>query len=711
MLENLDPKLPEEQPSSDSKITDVSSKEFEQEDVKETAEKEVVEDAVKSEEELTEKTGAVGKIVEKTEEAVKESTEKSTSKETLDQNLDKGEVESEIEVVSEEINEEVAEPTQKKQAIEAEAEKEAGTENNDKGNSEKVERQEPQDFSSLRIEDLLVEFENILYRSPINEVKKYYFDFKKAFDTKFKAFIEEEKAKFIEGGGDEIDFYFTSPVKSKFNSLVNSFKKKRQEAYLALEAEQKENLVKKTELIERLKDLIDNAEPASMYKDFKDLQTEWRNIGQIPKANYNDIWQTYQHHVERFYDLLHLSNEFKDLDFKHNFEEKSKLVERAEALSEYKDIDKAFRELQVLHRLWKEEIGPVAREYREEIWHKFSEATKKIHEKRHEFQKVIDEQLEKNVDLKFEVIKRIEQIDFSKLESRQSWQEAIKKVEALRKEFLDIGRVTKARNEEVWSAFKNATRNFNKEKNKYFKSVKGEQLDNLRKKMLLIEQAESLKDSEDWKTVTDIFKKIQADWKKIGHVPRKDSDRIWKRFKAACNHFFDRLHQRQDGINTEQSEIIDQKKELLGHFKEEIKQEENIDLDAVNTFVEEWRNLGEVPGNMGHLNTKFNKTLDSAYKKLDLDEDESSFLKFKNIVDSYAAQNDGRKLESEHHFVRKKCDELTREIKQLENNVSFISNASQDNPLIQNVLNNIENYKNELKVWQRKLKYLNALDY
>ncbi len=711
MLENLDPKLPEEQPSSDRKITDVSSKEFEQEDVKETAEKEVVEDAVKSEEELTEKTGAVGKIVEKTEEAVKESTEKSTSKETLDQNLDKGEVESEIEVVSEEINEEVAEPTQKKQAIEAEAEKEAGTENNDKGNSEKVERQEPQDFSSLRIEDLLVEFENILYRSPINEVKKYYFDFKKAFDTKFKAFIEEEKAKFIEGGGDEIDFYFTSPVKSKFNSLVNSFKKKRQEAYLALEAEQKENLVKKTELIERLKDLIDNAEPASMYKDFKDLQTEWRNIGQIPKANYNDIWQTYQHHVERFYDLLHLSNEFKDLDFKHNFEEKSKLVERAEALSEYKDIDKAFRELQVLHRLWKEEIGPVAREYREEIWHKFSEATKKIHEKRHEFQKVIDEQLEKNVDLKFEVIKRIEQIDFSKLESRQSWQEAIKKVEALRKEFLDIGRVTKARNEEVWSAFKNATRNFNKEKNKYFKSVKGEQLDNLRKKMLLIEQAESLKDSEDWKTVTDIFKKIQADWKKIGHVPRKDSDRIWKRFKAACNHFFDRLHQRQDGINTEQSEIIDQKKELLGHFKEEIKQEENIDLDAVNTFVEEWRNLGEVPGNMGHLNTKFNKTLDSAYKKLDLDEDESSFLKFKNIVDSYAAQNDGRKLESEHHFVRKKCDELTREIKQLENNVSFISNASQDNPLIQNVLNNIENYKNELKVWQRKLKYLNALDY
>lgn len=711
MLENLDPKLPKEQPSNEKKITDESSEKKEKEVVKDTAEKEVVEDAMKPEEALTEKTEAVGEIEKKTPEIVEESTEKLAAKEALNKDLDKGEIETEIKVHSEEKKEDVGGPSQKKEVIEAEVEKEANTENTEKGSSEKVERQEPQDLSALRIEDLLVEFENILYRSPVNEVKKYYFDFKKTFDTKFKALIEEEKTKFIEGGGDEMDFHFTSPFKSKFNSLVNSFKKKRQEAYLALEAEQKENLVKKTELIERLKDLIDNAEPASMYKDFKDLQTEWRNIGQIPKANYNDIWQTYQHHVERFYDLLHLSNEFKDLDFKHNFEEKSKLVERAEALAEYKDIDKAFRELQVLHRLWKEEIGPVAREYREEIWHRFSEATKKIHEKRHEFQKVIDEQLEKNVDLKFEVIKRIEQIDFSKLESRQSWQEAIKKVEALRKEFLGIGRVTKARNEEVWSAFKSATRNFNKEKNNYFKSIKGEQLDNLKKKMLLIEQAESLKDSEDWKTVTDIFKKIQADWKKIGHVPRKDSDKIWKRFKAACNHFFDRLHQRQDGINSEQSEIIDQKKELLGHFKEEIKQEENIDLDALNTFVEEWRNLGEVPVNMGHLNTKFNKTLDSAYKKLDIDEDESSFLKFKNIVDSYAAQNDGRKLESEHHFVRKKCDELTREIKQLENNVSFISNASHDNPLIQNVLNNIENYKNELKVWQRKLKYLNALDY
>ena len=713
MLENLDPKLPKEKPSNEKKTTDDSAKDIEREVVKEIAENEVVEDTVKTAAELPKKAEAVREIVEKTEEIVEESTEKLASEETLNQDLDKEKVETEIKVAPEEIKAEIAEPSkeEEKEDVKDEAEKEVIAEKNDKGSSKKVEKQEPQDFSSLKIEDLLVEFENILYRAPINEVKKYYFDFKKTFDTKFKALIEEEKSKFIEGGGDEIDFHFTSPFKSKFNSLVNSFKKKRQEAYLALEAEQKENLLKKTELIERLKDLIDNAEPASMYKDFKDLQTEWRNIGQIPKANYNDIWQTYQHHVERFYDLLHLSNEFKDLDFKHNFEEKSKLVERAEALAEYKDIDKAFRELQVLHRLWKEEIGPVAREYREEIWHKFSEATKKIHEKRHDFQKVIDEQLEKNVDLKFEVIKRIEEIDFSKLESRQSWQEAIKKVEALRKEFLDIGRVTKARNEEVWSAFKTPTRNFNKEKNNYFKSIKGEQLDNLKKKMQLIEQAESLKDSDDWKTVTDIFKKIQADWKKIGHVPRKDSDKIWKRFKGACNHFFDRLHQRQDGINSEQSEIIDQKKELLGNFKEEIKQEESIDLNAVNTFVEEWRNLGEVPGNMGHLNTKFNKTLDSAYKKLDLDEDESNFLKFKNIVDSYAAQNDGRKLESEHHFVRKKCDELTREIKQLENNVSFISNASQDNPLIKNVLNNIENYKSELKVWQRKLKYLNALDY
>jgi len=296
---------------------------------------------------------------------------------------------------------------------------------------------------------------------------------------------------------------------------------------------QKENLELKLSLIEELKNLIDNAEPSSMYKEFKNLQDRWREVGQIPHGKYNDVWRTYHHHVERFYDLLHLNNDFRDLDFKHNFEEKSKLIEKAEALSGEEDVNHAFKELQLLHRMWKEDIGPVAREFREEVWHKFSEATKKIHKRRHAYQDKLDEKFKANVDLKLAVIDKIKSIDIEKNQNHKDWQASIKKLEALRDEFFGIGKVPKAKNEEIWQLFREATRDFNAKKNNFYKSIKKDQVENLKKKMTLVEQAESLKDSEEWDIATEVFKKVQAEWKKIGHVPRQDSDKIWKRFKDA----------------------------------------------------------------------------------------------------------------------------------------------------------------------------------
>lgn len=576
---------------------------------------------------------------------------------------------------------------------------------------EKKETVQTIDFSKLDLEKMIEGIDILMSRFSVNEVKNAYFDFKKAFDEKYEALYEEQKEKFIGEGGDEAEFSFISPLKTKYNSIARAFKKKRQEAYQTIENERKENLTQKLALIERLKHLIDNAEPASMYKEFKDLQSEWRRIGPVPTANDNDIWQTYQHHVERFYDLLHLSNDYKDLDFKHNLDEKIKLAERAEELARSLDVESSFRELQVLHRMWKEEVGPVAREFREDVWHRFSEATKLIHEKRHGLQKEIENVFEENIALKNAVIEKIKQMDVSKLKSHSAWQDAIKKVEEYHKEFLAIGRVTREKNEEIWSSFKNVTRDFNRGKNEFFKTIKNDQLENLKKKMILVEQAEALKDSEDVATVTEIYKKIQADWKKIGHVPKKDSDRIWNRFKDACNHFFERVHQKQEGTQKTQTDKFDQKKELLGQFKEGIKQNEHLDIDKLNTFVEEWRSLGTLPENMGHLEAKFNKALDTAYKKLDINEDESAYLKFKNNIDSYLEKKDTRKIESEHHFIRKKCDELIKEVKQLENNVGFISHASESNPLVQNVMKQIETNNEELKLWQRKLKYLNKLNY
>jgi len=457
--------------------------------------------------------------------------------------------------------------------------------------------------------------------------------------------------------------------------------------------------------------LIDNAESSTMYKNFRNLQDRWREIGQIPHAKYNDVWRTYHHHVERFYDLLHLNNDFRDLDFRHNLEEKTKLIKKAEVLSEEQDVNHSFKELQILHRMWKEDIGPVARELREEVWHKFSEATKKIHKKRHDYQDQLDEKFKANVGLKLAVIEKIKSIDGSGNKSHKDWQQSIKKLEALRDEFFAIGRVPKAKNEEVWQLFREATRKFNSEKNSFYKGIKSDQADNLKKKLTLVEQAESLKDSDDWSIATEVFKKVQAEWKKIGHVPRRDSDKIWKRFKDACNHYFDRLHEKQNDVDKDQSAVIEKKKEFMETLKKEIEEGKDLSMEFVQKGLDQWRSLGVLPQKVKHIDIKFNKLLDSAYKKLNIDKDEASFLRFRSTVDGLLDQKNARKLDSEQLFIRRKIDEITKEIKQLENNISFISNASADNPLVKNVYNNIEEYKKSLAIWKRKIDYMRKMEY
>jgi len=653
----------------------------------------------KEEESVVENEKKVESVVEK--EKIEETKEDEKAK------VDDSEVKSTIkeeEVTTEEIDEVVSNEKKEESVVENEKKEETVVE------KEKLEVP-VYDFSKFGLEEIVVAIQSLLEKYPIQDVKNQIENLKTDFNRKFKSFISEKKDEFIKEGGNEIDFKFTSVVKNKFNDLVFDFKKKRKQYYKELEIEQKDNLDTKLQLIDELKELIDSAEPSTMYKNFRVLQDKWRKVGQIPHTKYNDIWRTYHHHVERFYDLLHLNNDFRDLDFKHNLEEKTKLVEKAEELAENKDVNHAFKELQILHRLWKEDIGPVARDLREDIWERFSEATKKIHHKRHELQDKLDAKLEENIDIKLAIIDKIKAINIDSITSHKLWQDNIKSLEKLRDEFFSAGRVPKSKNEEIWQLFKDATKSFNKAKNQFYKSIKSDQIDNLKKKMQLVEQAESLKDSDEWDLTTEVYKKIQSEWKKIGHVPRRDSDKIWKRFKDACNHYFDRLHDRQDGVDKEKTETFNKKKDLLAQFKDQADKLETLTLDLVNEYIKDWRELGPVPMKMRHIESKFNKALESAYKKLNIDKDEAIFLKFKNTMDSYVEQNDSRKIDSEQLFIRRKIDEITKEIKQLENNISFISNASEDNPLIKNVYKNIKKYHKDVEIWKKKLNYIKQLDY
>ncbi|WP_196891681.1 DUF349 domain-containing protein [Aureivirga marina] len=571
---------------------------------------------------------------------------------------------------------------------------------------------EMQDYDAMSLEQLVDALEKLVKNHPVQMISKHVNAIKNSFNSKFGALLEEKKKQFLAEGGNIIDFHYSSPLKMNFNVAMGSYREKRDAHYQAIEKRLNDNLKLRLETIEELKNLVEEAHgEKNMFNDFQKIQEKWKSIGPVPKDKYNNTWQTYHFHVERFYDLLHISNDLRDLDFKHNLEEKRKLIEKAKGLSELDDINEAFKGLQELHRVWKEDIGPVSREHREEIWQEFSNITKGIHDKRHEYYKNLKQSFEENIDKKLEVIGKIKELASENPSSHSDWQENIQKLEALREDFFKIGSVPKARNEEIWNLFKEATRSFNHSKNLFYKNIKSEQQENLTKKLALIEEAVALKDSEDWQSTTEKLKKIQSDWKKIGHVPRKHSDKIWKDFKDACNHFFNRLRENQDEDNKKQLEVFNKKKEYLEKIKAEIAASEKITLDRAKEFINDWRTFGKVPQNLRHIDIKFNKVLDKVFNEISEDRNEFEMVKFRNLVDSYLEQNDTRKLNNEIMFVRKRIDEITKEIQQLENNINFISNVSEDNPLIKNVRRNIAKHQDHLKIWKSKLAYIRTLDY
>ena len=582
--------------------------------------------------------------------------------------------------------------------------------NEDNVENEKVEspkQNPPIQYDSLSLEELADALEKLISTQQIHQIKTEAEAIKSAFNIKFGTLLAEKKAAFLADGGNSIDFQFSSPVKSRYNKLLSEYKKRRDAYYSNLEKQLKENLDKRLEVIEELKSLIENGDPKTMYKLFRDLQNKWRSIGPVPKTKYNDTWKIYHHHVERFYDLLHLSNDFRDLDFKNNLEEKLKLIKRAESLVDEKNINIAFKELQKLHKVWKEDIGPVAKEMREEVWQKFSSATKKIHDKRHDHIRDMKSQYGKIIEAKLEVVEAISAYDTSKNKTHNDWQKSIKEIDALRQKYFDIGKLPYSKSNAVWQKLKEATKRFNQQKNKFYKQEKKSQQENLKAKLDLIKLAESLKDSEDWENTTNTFKKIQSDWKKIGHVPRKFSDDIWKKFKAACNHYFDRFHNQKNTLTPEQNEILDKKTEFLNSLSAKNYKTK----ESVSELIIEWNQMGVLPRSSKEIDKQFNKFVDTILSALTIDKDEIVLLKFKNIVNGYLANNDSRKLDSEHLFLRKKIDETVREIQQLENNLSFFSNASDDNPLVKNVHKSIHDFKLGLEVWKKKLAYLQTLNY
>ncbi|WP_411768111.1 DUF349 domain-containing protein [Winogradskyella sp. A3E31] len=568
-----------------------------------------------------------------------------------------------------------------------------------------------EDYHAMSMEKLAESFEKLLKTQKIQNISKHVNEIKSEFNSKFSALLDEKKEAFISDGGNPIDFYYTNDTKKKFNSVYKEYKKTITQYYRDREAQLKQNLENRLQIIEEIKGLLNVEENISTtYKTFKDLQEQWRNAGPIPRDKYNNAWNSYHHHVEHFYDFLHLNRDLRDMDFKHNLDQKLKIIERAEELAKDENINRAFRELQVLHKMWKEELGPVAKEHREEIWNRFSTATKAIHDKRQAYYADLDKAYEKNLVRKEEIISKIEAIAKEDTNSHGGWQKKIKLVEALRDDFFNAGKVPIKVNEATWSKFKTAVRDFNRKKNKFYKNLKKGQYENLQKKKELIKIAEDNKDSDDFDSVTPLMKKIQSDWKKIGHVPRKDSDKIWKKFKKACNHYFDRMHAERRAENQELYDNFDTKTKLLEDLKSfKTTDDPKADVETLKAKINEFRAVGYVPQNKRFIDGKFNKALDAAFSKLDMDKAKLDMIRFENKLENLSKPDDTRLLDNEQNFIRKRISEIKGDINQLENNLQFFSNVEDDNPLVKEVHKNIANHKKELETWKKKLKKVKGM--
>ncbi|MBK5214044.1 MAG: DUF349 domain-containing protein [Flavobacteriaceae bacterium] len=590
------------------------------------------------------------------------------------------------------------------EATEGEDEEEVAS-SEDEEEEEDNEEKAQKDYSTLSKKELVAELEKLLKSKKIQDLKHDIEEIRSEFNSLFNEELEQKKEEFLAEGGNIIDFHYTTPLKKDFNSLYFDYKEKRNSHYKNLKKDLQANLDKRWELIEELKGLLSAEENINTtYKHFKDIQEKWHVAGAIPRDKYNTVWNTYHHHVENFYDFLHLNREFRDLDFKHNLDAKLKMITRAEELGQEADINKAFRELQMLHKMWKEDIGPVAQEYRDEIWDKFSEATKVIHDKRQGQVAEMEKDFEANYEKKKQLVEEIKKTIEEAKPSHQGWQNAIKKVQELREAFFNTGRVPRANNKEIWKAFKDVTGDFNHQKNSYYKNQKKEQYTNLEQKRELIKIAEESKDSDDFDATTALMKKVQNDWKNIGHVPRRDSDKIWKQFKKACNHYFDRLHAQKNEADKEEIVQFEAKQAMLDKLAAfELSGDHKADVKSIKEHITAWKEIGRVPYNKRNIEQKFNKTLDGIFSKLDLGKKETELIKFDNKLNTLVNREDDRKLQNEHFFISKKIDETRDEIRQLENNLGFFRHVPDDNPMVKEVHKNIERHKEQLEVWKAKL--------
>ncbi|WP_462340422.1 DUF349 domain-containing protein [Paraprevotella clara] len=529
---------------------------------------------------------------------------------------------------------------------------------------------------------------------------------KQAFYKIHKANVAAARAQFIENGGEPEAFLPTPNVlEDEFKAAMNVIKQKRAELQAELDRQKEENLQKKQEILERIKTLSATPEEANQaYKEFKELQNQWKELTLVPAEKANELWKTYQLYVEQYYDQLKLNNEFREYDFKKNLEIKTRLCETAEKLNEEADVISAFQQLQALHQEFKE-TGPVAKELREEIWARFKAASTAVNKRHQQYFEELKQKEEENLAHKTALCEKIEAVDLTAIKTAAAWEAQTQQIIEMQKEWRTIGFAPQKMNVKIFERFRGACDRFFTEKAAFFKRLKEEQAQNLAKKTELCEKAEALKDSTDWKATADKLMQIQKEWKTIGAVPKKHSESLWQRFIGACDYFFEQKGKNTASQRGEEKENLQKKEQVIEKLKALLESdEEENKQDAVRELMKEWNEIGFVPfKEKEKIYKAYHETVDQLFKALNMSAARRRLDNFKNNLKNDAKEG-GQGLSRERERLVRAYENKRSEIKTYENNLGFLTCSSKKGSSLLNEMNKkMEKLKDELNLIGEKI--------
>ena len=535
-----------------------------------------------------------------------------------------------------------------------------------------------------------------------------------AFRQKVKENLLEAKRKFVAEGGVAEEFQpEEDPYENDIRELEKKFRQSRYEQVKKLEVEKEHNLQKKYAIIDDIKNLLNTEESINKtFQEFRELQKAWYDIGPVPQSKMKDLWDTYHFHVENFYDYIKINKELRDLDLKRNLEAKISLCEKTEELLLETSVIRAFNTLQKYHEQWRE-IGPVPRDKKDEIWERFKAATTQINQKHQEFFEKRKVEQKSNLEAKIALCEKAEEIGAANLESHRDWDEKSKELIELQKVWRTIGFAPKRDNNRIYDRFRTACDQFFNKKREFYSQNKEVQNKNLQMKMDLCLEAEALKDSTDWKKTTQQFIDIQKRWKEVGPVPRKNSDIIWKRFRAACDYFFDRKSEHFSDVDDEQVENLKKKQALIEEVEAFVPDEDvSESLKVLREFQRRWTEIGHVPmKEKDNVQNRFRSAINKHFDTLKVDSSKRDSMRFRSKIATMTDNQRGlSKVRQEREKYMMKLKQLENDLTLLDNNIGFFANSKNAQALIADVNRKIEDTREKIEQLKEKIRIIDDLD-